>query len=95
MQVICNLMMVDFRIVELRSVPTANTIIGAKITLDFKMIDGRAIPLKERNKTGLEYLKRFTLKFLIKEHAPLVIFNYSFTLLALKIFYPCSFILSC
>ena len=50
MQVICDLMFVNLGIVELRSVPTANTIICAEITLDFKMIDGWPIPLKERKK---------------------------------------------
>ena len=40
MQVICDLMFVNLGIVELRSVPTANTVICAEITLDFKMIDG-------------------------------------------------------
>ena len=40
MQVICDLMFVNLRIVELRSVPTANTVICAEITLNFKMIDG-------------------------------------------------------
>ena len=40
MQVICDLMFVNLGIVELRSVPTANTVISAEITLDFKMING-------------------------------------------------------
>ena len=40
MQVICDLMFVNLGIVELRSVPTANTVICTEITLDFKMIDG-------------------------------------------------------
>ena len=44
----------DLRIVQLWSVPAANTIICAKITLDFKMIDGRPVPLQSQNKEKKE-----------------------------------------